>query len=323
MRIRSILSGLISCLPGGNRWLFSRYRDSRPDAGTSQARYCYSVWMRHLILANQQGPLRGVPHTVAELGPGNSLGTGLAALISGASKYHAFDVVTYSPNEANLAIFDQLVELFRARTEIPDRAEFSAIKTELEDHSFPSQILDEAFLERALAPERIAMLRAALENCASDHGAPISYVVPWHTSLSVANASVDMVLSMSVFEHIDDLDQAYRACAAWLKPDGLMSHEIDFRCHGLTEEWNGHWGHSELIWKLIRGRRPFLINRQPHSVHVAQLQASGFEILVNRPQFFDKGLGRADLARSFAKLSDEDIRTHNVYLLARRLGAGQ
>lgn len=36
------------------------------------------------------------PDTVAGLGPGDSLGFGLAALISGADKYFAFDVVEQS-----------------------------------------------------------------------------------------------------------------------------------------------------------------------------------------------------------------------------------
>lgn len=320
MRIKSLISGVISCFPGGNDWLFGRYRDNRPNAGTSTARYCYSVWMRHLILANQHGPLEGVPQTVAELGPGNSLGTGLAALISGASKYYAFDVVTYLPNEANLVIFDRLVELFEERAELPGRDEFSAIKTQLDDHQFPSHILTEEHLAKALAPERIAKLRMALAKCgqAIDLDSPITYVVPWFASSSVSKASVDMVFSMSVFEHIDDLSQAYDACSSWLKPDGIMSHEIDFRCHGLTKEWNGHWGHSELVWKVIRGRRPFLINRQPHSVHVAHLQDHQFEILANWPQFSDKGLRRNDLSSNFSKLPDNDIRTHNAYLLARK-----
>jgi hypothetical protein len=49
--------------------------------GTIDSRYCYSVWMRHLknwSIINSE-----LPKIVAELGPGDSLGTGFAALLSG------------------------------------------------------------------------------------------------------------------------------------------------------------------------------------------------------------------------------------------------
>src|SRR5689334_3926898 len=51
--------------------------------GSSSARYCYSVWLRHLSMAARLG-LNTDPKDVAELGPGHSIGVGLAALLSGA-----------------------------------------------------------------------------------------------------------------------------------------------------------------------------------------------------------------------------------------------
>ena len=58
-------------------------RRARGDAGetygggkTQNARYCYSVWMRHLVSACATG---GVPKVVAEIGPGRSVGCGIAA----------------------------------------------------------------------------------------------------------------------------------------------------------------------------------------------------------------------------------------------------
>jgi hypothetical protein len=90
---------------------------------TLSARYCYSVWLRHLVLANENG-ITGVPEKIAELGPGDSLGVGISALISGTNQYVAFDIVQYQPTEVNLKIFDELVELFKNRTDIPGESEF-------------------------------------------------------------------------------------------------------------------------------------------------------------------------------------------------------
>ena len=53
--------------------------------------------------------------TVAELGPGDSLGTGIAALLSGVEKYYALDVKPYFNNAINLEMFDRLLELFQRR----------------------------------------------------------------------------------------------------------------------------------------------------------------------------------------------------------------
>ncbi len=107
LRIKAILAGLATYVPG--------YDYLHATGGTDSARYCYSVWLRHLKLLHEAGALRGVPHTVAELGPGDSIGIGLAALLSGAERYYALDVVPYPDLKSNLAIFDELVRLFRER----------------------------------------------------------------------------------------------------------------------------------------------------------------------------------------------------------------
>ena len=84
--IRALIRGLATFIPG--------YVSGSPrePGGTVSPRYCYSVWLRHLVMASD-GCLFEYPKTVAELGPGDSIGIGLAALISGADEYYAFDVV--------------------------------------------------------------------------------------------------------------------------------------------------------------------------------------------------------------------------------------
>jgi SAM-dependent methyltransferase len=47
-------------------------------------------------------------------------------------------------------------------------------------------------------------------------------------------ASVDIVFSSSVFEHVDEVDRLTRACSALVKPDGLNVHSIDLRDHYFT-----------------------------------------------------------------------------------------
>jgi len=52
--------------------------------------------------------------TVAELGPGDSIGIGLAAVLSGATHYIGLDTYPYAGNTCNLDTFEELMQLFRA-----------------------------------------------------------------------------------------------------------------------------------------------------------------------------------------------------------------
>ncbi|HEY9197908.1 MAG TPA: hypothetical protein VIR60_01000 [Gammaproteobacteria bacterium] len=315
VRFKSVLSGAVSYLPGGNAWL-QRRLDSRP-AGTANPRYCYSVWMRHLVRANQAGALDGVPSVVAELGPGRSLGTGLAALLSGAERYIALEFVDHVADGRNVEIFDALVEMFRKQEPIPDSVEFPQIVTPLPSYEFPEKILTQERLAVSLAPERVARIRDSLRD--SSGAGIIKYAVPWYGANVIERDTVDMLLSMSVMEHIDDLDTTYAAAWSWLKRGGVMSHEIDFKCHGHASLWNGHWGYSDGVWKIVRGNRPYLINRLPHSGHRDFLTRHGFESIVDQGTTSTGGLRRSMLAKRFRDLTDDDLETSNAYMLSRKV----
>ena len=327
MSIAHVLLGLATYIPG----VYQRL--TRGPGGTDSARYCYSVWLRHLVQAHNAGAWNE-PKTIAELGPGNSLGMGLAALLSGAERYYAFDVVEHANDERNLAIFDELVTLFRNREPIPDESEFPAVKPYLPNYDFPHEVLGERRLEQTLAPTRVARIRQSLTGNHPGPESPIRYVVPWAGTSSPGGPSspdacgapalgtVDMIFSQAVMEHVDDLDGAYAAMHQWLSPNGFISHQVDFKSHGTAREWNGHWTISKLQWRLMRGRRPSLINRQPCSAHLRLLQKHAFRTLIEKRVPMESALNRQRLAAPFKSLSDEDLTTSGVFLLAVPQAAG-
>jgi hypothetical protein len=106
-------------------------------------------------MAHRSGLVAKLPDTVGELGPGDSLGTGLAALISGVNTYFAFDVVRFANTQRNLEIFDELIELFRQRENIPTKDEFPRIAPDIDSYLFPSDILDQEHLDKSLQPNRL------------------------------------------------------------------------------------------------------------------------------------------------------------------------
>jgi len=248
------------------------------------------------------------PRVIAELGPGDSLGIGLAALISGCEQYFALDLIKHADLEKNLAIFDELVALFNRRAPVPGNEAWPHVEPKLEDYQFPGSILDEGRMRDALAPERLARIRSSIVEPGQDHPV-IQYKVPWYTCTAPEMGSVDMIFSQAVLEHVDDLESSYQAMNSWLKPTGYFSHTIDFRCHETAAEWNGHWTYSDFTWKLIRGRRPYLLNREPHSTHIQMMKAVGFAIVHDKTVRTPSRLRRAQLARRFRALTDEDLVT--------------
>jgi predicted SAM-dependent methyltransferase len=309
MALKPLILGVATFIPGMS---YLRELRTKGTGGTISADYCYSVWLRHLVHAQQNG-LSKVPEIVAELGPGDSIGVGLAALLSGSEKYFAFDVVSYSDLQRNLNIFDELISLFRSRAAIPGAEKFPKIKPNLDCYDFPASILTDELLEESLAESRIKRIRDSLEN-ASSKDSLIQYKAPWFESGTLETESVDMVFSQAVLEHVDQLESSYSAMHSWLKPQGMMSHQIDFKCHGTADEWNGHWTYSDFAWRLIRGTRAYLLNREPYSTHKRLLKEIGFNVVGEQTVMTASALKRNQLAERFKKLSDEDLSTSDAFI---------
>jgi len=283
--------------------------------GTNSARYCYSVWLRHLVLLRRQG-LDVRPAVVAELGPGDSIGTGLAALLAGAQTYFALDVVDHSRPGQNETIFEDLVRLFSARSPIPGEREFPKVHPRLSDYRFPSSVIAEAQLASALEPARVERLRRDVQNPRTATSSVRAFA-PWHGKNVIAPGSADLVFSQAVLEYVEDLGQTYRALHTWLRPGGVMCHQVDFGAHdGMAQVWNGHWGYSDLTWRLIRGKRSFFLNRQPASAHLEAMRTAGFRVLHVERVHDSRGLSRNQLGGSYRYLPTEDLTTSKAHFIA-------
>jgi SAM-dependent methyltransferase len=305
----ALLAGIVSRVPVFRRLV------NRSTGGALSARYCYSVWLRHLVMARKAGLPGGRLECVAELGPGDSLGMGLAALLSGAERYFAFDVKAYAPAERNRAVLEELIDLFSRRAPIPGEDEFPAVWPRLADYAFPREVLTEELLTRSLDPGRLAAIKAALGPADNIR---IRYVAPWDKDTRVEAGSVDMVFSQAVMEHVDDPEAAYAAMYRWLRAGGFVSHQIDLRSHGTTRDWNGHWTLSDPVWELVRGKRTYSINRLPRSAHVRAVERAGFE-LVGDSAREGPALRRKLLAPRFRDLEDDDLKSSGVFLQAQKL----
>jgi hypothetical protein len=272
------------------------------------------VWLRHLVRAFESG-LSTDPHCVAELGPGDSLGIGLAAVLSGADRYIALDVKAHANPQRNLEVFDELVQLFQRRASIPADDEWPLTQPKLSTYAFPAHVLTPERLDRCLNESRLERIRHAI-NGADDAAISVSYRAPWSDPSVVEPACVDLLFSQAVLEHVEDLETTYRAMRHWMKAGAFMSHSVDFCSHGLTADWNGHWALGDLTWRVVKGSRRYLINRQPLSTHLGLLARNGFEIVAVDRRREAVAPGFRPAAR-FRSLSADDASTRGAFIQAR------
>jgi len=283
--------------------------------GTVAADYCYSVFLRHRVLAAQYG-LAATPLRVVELGPGDSLGIGLMALLTGSERYIAIDAVRHASLATNLSVFEALVAMLSQRAPVPTNGECADIRPELSSYDFPHGLFDESALTKALAPKRLETIRRSLSG--ADRNDMIQYLAPMGALDGIESESVDWIFSQAVMEHVDEPGATYRQCFRCLKPGAVMTHQVDYRCHETAPEWNGHWKYPQWLWSLMRGRRPWFVNRLAHSQHWYMQQEAGFEIRAQILQVEQGGIERGQLASRFRTMTDEDLATAGAFFVSAK-----
>ena len=208
--------------------------------------------------------------------------------------------------------------MFAARAPIPDHEELPGVWPRLDSYDFPHHILDDERLAEATSPERVARIRRAVEG--SDQEL-VRYIVPWHDEQVLAGESLDAVLSQAVLEHVDDVPFTNRSIYRWLKPGGWASHSIDCRSHGWADSWSGHWSYSAVEWKLVRGSRPWILNRDARSQHIGAATDAGFEVTSQVPRLVPPGeaMGRDRITSKLRpSFTDQDLRCDVLFLQVRK-----
>ena len=299
---RRLLTGIATYVPGVERL------SERATGGTNSAAYCYQIWLRHLILAGSVG-LPTDPRSVAEVGPGDSLGTGITALLTGATTYVAVDLVEYANGES-VAMVDAIGDLLAAGDPVSCAGYLG------EDKVHPEDIIGRERIEAAFSHDRLSTVRAAASTPGTaQDGVLLTYSAGSGKTLELSG-TVDMVFSQAVLEHVDDLEQIYASIASALAPGGFASHAIDFKSHSFARDWNGHWTFSDREWALVRGRRRYAINRQPLATHLRLIEASGLEVVNVLRTTSESNIAPSEVVPRFQPLSDEDLHTSSAVIQA-------
>jgi len=309
-----MLGGLKSLLPARSKYSM---RSSVVDA-----RYGYALWLRH-VLALSEEDISGPFASVVELGPGNSVATGVCVVLSGADSYTGIDVLDHLARDQAERVFEETVQLFQEKAPIPGNDSYPNLCPRPNSLSFPASALhafaphDEARTSHA-DTLRDDIARIVKGESAGKH---LRYVSSWSPS-SVPAGSVDLIFSQAVLEEIphqsgdSSLRAAFATMKDWLRPGGVASHQIDLGMYGHTP-WNIHWTWTDLTWKLVRGRRDNFVNREPLSTYLSLAESVGLEIVaVGITE--SKGVLDSALRSRFRRLSAMDRTASGAHLLLRR-----
>ncbi|MGD0190188.1 MAG: methyltransferase domain-containing protein [Rhizomicrobium sp.] len=311
----ALLKGATTYVPG----VYPLFRQRHMNLSEAvRAEYSYGVWLKHLTLLNRTVHC-GVPRIIAELGPGDTLGVGVAALLSGAERYIGVDTIPYAANCYAVNVAQGLFELFRrrVRVEVNGWPDFGYL---LDSKGFPSAILDDSVLSRMVEPDRVASIirDVGRVTMGGESETPfIDYCAPF-SAAQVREESVDFVISHSVLEHVTDIRSTLQSAHRWLRPGGLMSHQYDLSSHGIMRSWDGHRTFGASTWEVVVGARPFMINRLPHSRIVEEVELAGFEILVSERLTAEPTLAHKQLCRQWQAYTEEDVHTSGGFIQARK-----
>jgi SAM-dependent methyltransferase len=320
MESKPIVKGLASWLPLSARILSSVRAQQTAGYWSKRhsARYCYGVWLKHLTLLHRCG--MAFPESIAELGPGDTIGVGIAALLSGVQTYHAFDVRPFTRARFNAALVDELAEMLRQRLPRP-RKGWPDFDHELGPTLFPDSVLTPARIDAALQPDRVLRLRRTLGDL-SNSTSFVRYVAPWGPTSADTGERYDLVFSHTVLEYVDDLHAYFSRCARMLKPGGWMSHQVDLSSLGITRRWNAHLAYPSWVWRIVAGRRAHRPNRKLPADYQQALHDSGFALVWSDRLQRDGGIPPSKFAREFRDYPQEDVGCGAVFVIARLASAG-
>jgi hypothetical protein len=314
--LRLVLGGLKSYFP-------TLHTSEKGVSGRPTGAYCYSVWMRHLSLITRAVPSFR-PRCVVELGPGETLGVGCAALLSGAEQYVGLDLAVRADPRHDVQVLDELVELYAHRAPIPDERVFPHLLPKLPAYNFPNRLFaDDGPRHIRIDDDRVQSIRAALldrQDVLYDN-VPVGYMVPWGMR-TIDRQSVDLVFSQASLQDLahdsdrSELAGAFAAMSRWLRKGGIMSHQIDFS-FPLGAEWNHHWHYPEAAWRVLRGNRQTFGNRVPLSVYLQLCEEYDFQV-VSVKRVEQPGLPREKAAPRFRDLPEADFATSSAHIVAVR-----
>ena len=149
---RKIIRSIISYLPILKRLL--RKSGTSPVDG----HYYYNIYNSHkqkLLEAGFVFPSK----IIAEIGPGDSLGVGMCAILDGFEKYYAFDIISHSDLTKNIKVLNDLKQYYADKIELIEK-----IEHEFKNHQLNNSLFQYENQKRIFEKVDLIISNAVLEH---------------------------------------------------------------------------------------------------------------------------------------------------------------
>ena len=264
------------------------------------------------VLRGLEGLLRGLGSlelgsvnglNVAELGPGRTPHLMVAFALAGAGRCMGFDInISFlQPGWNSPALYRELV----ARLEGADGVAFRAAL--------------------GLTPEGIGDRLAAF-GC---EPLPVQIKQYDGASIPLPDATVDLILSKSVLEHVtpDQVAPLVGEMHRVLRPGGAMIHQVDLRDHmwidgdrAVRGDWLDALTYPEWLFRAMFSRRATSINRLRSSEWRGLIDSAPWAVTLWEETRFPlpAGFDASKLASRWRKLPDDELEIGQIVVAARR-----
>ena len=239
--------------------------------------------------------------TVAELGPRRTPDLAAALALAGAGRATGFDTSLHVPADAAAtARYVRLVELLAHP-----------------GHPFPESVGTTA---RDLVARSVDTSRPRL---------PIAFTRYDGTRLPVRHASLDLVVSKSVLEHVrlKDVDPLLGEVARVLRPGGRAVHIIDLRDHlhiegdeGVSGDWLEALRYPEWLYRAMFSNRSTSINRLRRTQWIDRFERAGLGVVCATTVTFPLSpeFNAAALQPPWSDMGEDELRVGILTVAATR-----
>jgi hypothetical protein len=253
--------------------------------------------------------------TVCEFGPGDSAAIGMMhTLVNDCSKYVAFDAHPYLNLELTKKSCLDAVALLKDINTDNDLA------TIFENHRFKSYI-DIELLFLYVSGNISNKIGLVDEKMIDIKISEIEYHAPYSLKEFDKKYSFDLIFSQAVLEHCDNLSEIYSFQESNLSPGGIAYNHIDFKSHGTSFRWNGHYGFSNKRYRALQKSNTFQwINRLPVSFHISAMQNAGLDIKELIKFKLAKGIPMNKVSKDMKSLilDQDDLNTHSSLIICSK-----
>jgi hypothetical protein len=263
--VKAVVKGLLTFVPGVNSLLEKRKSNSMHSC--SDAEFCYSLWLRLLVYLKENG-INASLKKIGEIGNGGSLGVGFCALLTGSHTYYSLQIDDKIRITRNQKLLEDIIHLFRNRTPISKK--FSQINIPVNNYAFPEDLINNDFAE--VMAQRIKL---DLKNNFA-RSELIKIIDKWENAQSLG---LDFIFSRAVMEHVSNPYKVYKSVRSHLNYSSYMLHDIELHSHDITDNPDGHYDISSLLWSVIYGKRSYFLNRWNLQKHMDTIRELNFTII--------------------------------------------